>query len=355
MLGSFRVLFLTAILLAAFTRCDPANEEGAGIPSPADPEVDEAYFKAIVLQEPYDEVLYDTINHFLYVADRNAGSMVCYDYVRHKVVAKIPKDFYIDDYAVAIFADRERSEVFFGRGKSVDVYQGGTLEFQRSITVFADDDSRFVTSLEVPNRDILVVGSCNNGSSLSDKTGTLTINLTTDRPIDQAAYGDNCLRIRSATQPDGSFRIVGVGYATSRPNVVSDAYAADGQLIASTLDYPGDIQTSLHLLKTHPAVDYFITSDYGNRFSKDSLTYAGTLNGSFQDFAFDRSGDRLYALTHSGQITVLNARTFTVQKTIPLPRPARRIFLDSDRLVVVYFEQQSSGTLMDVYLSALEP
>lgn len=316
--------------------------------------IDKDYYRAFSMNDPYAEILHDSINNLIIVADRSEGQIVSYNYRNHEVSATTNKDFFIGDYELNIFSTEAKSEIYLANNKTIYIYDAISLELTDSITIFDSADIRFISSIEAPNDNILLLGLCNSAAS-GIKKGSISLNKKTKEIIAQAHFGGNCLRLRSYELEQGNIGVIGVGYATSRPELISDIYTANGELIENNIEFFAGANTSLHLLKTSDSGDFFITESEGNIFNKVNLEFLNSLNGSYSDVLINGTGKTIYGLSRSkAEIEKIDYNTLNVEERITLNNFPIRGFFDENNLIVVYFNRSTTDDSIEIYLSELE-
>ena len=341
----YKIILLIAFTLS-FAQCTGDEEVNPVI------NIDESYYKALTMFDPYQEILHDPFQNHLYIADRNEGEIVCYDYVNHKTIASASKDFFIGKYELAIYSSSNSTKIYLAENKSVKIYQGGTLALLETVNVLDDSDPRFITSLDAPFDDLLAIGLCNSSGHLK---GTMTFDLSSNEIIDQSELGGNCLRVRSFKINNEQFGVIGVGFATSHPSLVLDIYSNSGQLIENRFEGFPQGRTSLHLLKTTDAADYFITSDEGNFFNKEDLSFSQSLNSDYEDIIIDHTRSKLYGVSRIlQQLHVINIESLNLEENTPLEGFPVRGFLDEDTLLIIFFNESQTADETEIYISKID-
>jgi len=347
---------LIAFLLIIMAACGKKNGEDIIVPEeePNMPTINKDYYRAFSMKDPYSEILHDSINNLIIVADRSEGEIISYNYRNHEVSATTTKDFFISDYELAIFSTETKSEIYLANNKTIYTYDAISLELTDSINILDSADIRFISSIEAPNDNILLLGLCNSAAS-SNKKGSISLNKKTKEIIAQASFGGNCLRLRSYALEQGNIGVIGVGHATSRPELVSDIYTENGEIIENNIEFFAEATTSLHLLKTSDLGDFFITGSEGNIFNKANLEFFNSLNGVYRDVLINRTGTTLYGLSkNEKEIEKIDYNTLNTEQRISLNHFPIRAFFDDNNLIVVYFNSASTGNFIEIYLSELE-
>ena len=309
--------------------------------------VDENFYKAFSMREPYPEVMFDSINNLIYVFDRDVGKIVCYDYQNHKVISTTQKTSFIFWKELSLYTSPSVSEVYLANAKTIFIYKGKTLEFKDSISVFPYTNDRNITGIECPNEDLLILGTCNSD------LGAIAFNKKSRSIISQGSLGGYCM-VTSSYKTDGDkIGVLGFGNSGTHTQLYSYLFSNKGELLDNKAEFFPQAGTGMPI-KTNENIDFFISGYKGHMYGKKNLEFRTSLWGSYADFLISKSGDKLYGLSSNKELHIYDLPSLTRLKTIALPSIPVKGFIDENKLIIVYFGLIIHSDPIDVYISRFE-
>jgi len=188
----------------------------------------------------------------------------------------------------------------------------------------------------MPN--LLFIGAGNAITFYDGNNGSRAYDRTTKQLISEAERGPNHVRISSYIEDQNTIGLIGIQWGSSHNQIVLDRYDKDGNILETNMESPPEgISISSNLLKTNNNVDFFITAYDGNIFSKKDLSFINSLNGSYRDIIINQDGNRIYGITGSRTVEIIEYPSLNKLDIIQLEDVAYRGFIDEDKLVLVYF------------------